>query len=201
MRITYDELANAERTQARPEKRTKTLPLDGIGIARGVFQPRLPPERDGEADETAEVQLLWDLTKVLKDHRKPLDPLLVTFIGTHAYLIDGHSRYEAYGAAGWKRRVPVEWFEGNLADARMEAMRRNLKYRLRVSETSRLQAAWTLMRQSRIEENYHGRARIIADACGLTVSAVVEMYRTTLKNEAALQCEFWSDAARLPNDF
>jgi ParB-like chromosome segregation protein Spo0J len=87
------------------------------------------------------------LKDVLKDKRKPLDPILVYPRGAGFVVIDGHHRLEAYKEASWDGPVPVEVFQGTPQEAELEALRRNIKDKLPMTREDKLESAWRLVKE------------------------------------------------------
>ena len=82
-------------------------------------------------------------TKAAK--KKPLEPLMVFWIGTGWALIDGHHRYKAYKAIGYADPVPVTVFHGALDAAIGQALKGNSKDKLSMSKSEKTNAAWRLV--------------------------------------------------------
>ena len=61
-------------------------------------------------------------------------------VGEHYYVIDGHHRVDAYHSAKWSRPIPVEVFHGTVDEARIEALVRNSKDKLRMTSRTRWKA-------------------------------------------------------------
>ena len=124
-KVTEQSLRRKEEREERRQDRPSELPLDDIAVADGVFQWRLR-EEEMLADERF-VQELVDALEVQEEPLRPLEALLVTAIGDQFFLVDGHHRLDAYATFGWKDPVPVEFFEGNLHEAKQEAWSRNAR--------------------------------------------------------------------------
>jgi hypothetical protein len=124
------------------------LPLDDIGQAHSVFQPRL--FEGNAADHLPHVAALVDAVRNNADHT--LDPLTVWWSGKRWTVIDGHHRHKAYQQARGDDKkpvaiegVPVEVFEGTLAEAIVEATKRNSKDKLSMTKLDKLERAWKLV--------------------------------------------------------
>src|SRR5262249_6457851 len=78
------------------------LALEDIYVANNVFQWRFSGANIAALEEHTKV-----LMRVLEDHGKPLDPIVVTQIGDRFYVIDGHHRVQAYRSVKWSSMVPV----------------------------------------------------------------------------------------------
>jgi ParB-like nuclease domain len=159
-----------------PKQEPNGLYLKDIHVAPRVFQWRLVNE-----DILASEQHVRELARVIqsKTPMKPLDPILVIGIGERFFVVEGHHRLDAYHTAGWKRRVPVEYFEGSIEAAQIEGLKRNIKNRLPVTAASKSEAAWRLMVQ-----RYKGRKLTwqgIADLTTVHRSTVVRMDRILKK--------------------
>jgi hypothetical protein len=118
-------LLASEKTVERREDRPAALALKDLQVANLVFQWRLLDSELG-----AEESHIKELVRVLQASERPLDPILVTAIGTRFYVVDGHHRLLAYRTAKWKRPVPVEHYEGTVEEAKAEALRLNIKNKL-----------------------------------------------------------------------
>src|SRR5262245_47120804 len=121
-------------------------------VADRVFQWRLPKKNWFEDERHTQ-----ELVRVISEHKKPLDPILVTAIGKKFYVVDGHHRVDAYSTVGWTRPVPVEYFEGSLNEARVEAFKRNSKNKLSMTREDKLEGAWRL-----VKEGEHTQVQIAA---------------------------------------
>jgi hypothetical protein len=79
--------------------------------------------------------------------------------------LDGHHRLRAYKKVDAKQRVPCEFFDGTVAQAVLEARRRNSETKLAMSTTQKLDDAWKLVKMVRAGEKteYHfSKAEIVA---------------------------------------
>lgn len=166
--VTYEDL---EKLAKQPVVRPKfeTLRLQEIEVAPAVFQFRLPTHEDHEANPKDEERLLREMMRSLQSRAEPLPPLLVIALGDRAFVIDGHHRLDAYHSAEWAKPVPVQWFDGSLHEARMEAMRANRDNKLRMTGQSRFQAAWTFMRERRLHPKRKMTWDTIIDVTGVSV--------------------------------
>jgi ParB-like nuclease domain len=122
------------------------LPLVEIRTATSVMQPRA----GNEAYSAAHVAALADAIQVSK---KFLDPMLVWWSGKYWRVVDGHHRFAAYqqaAKANGKKKpvvfdaVPVLVFEGTLDDAIAKATECNVKDKLPMRKSDKLERAWKL---------------------------------------------------------
>jgi Recombinase/Recombinase zinc beta ribbon domain/ParB-like nuclease domain len=116
--------------------------LDHLRIADQVFQWR----RIGY-DIEASTDHVLGLARALVNNGKPLEPILVLPIGEHYYVIDGHHRIDAYHSVKWSRPIPVENFDGTVDEARIEALVRNSKDKLRMTTEDKTEGAWKLVKE------------------------------------------------------
>jgi hypothetical protein len=190
--VTERALRRKEKYEERRQDRPTHLSLDDIAVADKVFQWRLADE-EVLADERF-VQELVDALEVQEEPLRPLEALLVTPIGEQFFVVDGHHRLDAYATFGWKTPVPVEVFEGNLHEAKLEAWRRNAHNKLPMTKASRFEAAWKL-----IKEGSFSRPEI---------TRLTSVRRSTLTKMRGVLAEFgerararpWADALRLGKD-
>jgi hypothetical protein len=136
--VTRAQLEKWEREQPRRKDRPKSLALSEINVADRVFQWR------GE-DLLRRGEHVLTLARAIAVHKKPLDPILLIPVGKKFYVVDGHHRVEAYHTAKWRGRVPVEYFDGALKQARRLALQRNVKDKLPMSREEKAEAAWRMM--------------------------------------------------------
>jgi hypothetical protein len=141
-------LERLEKNEPRREDTPSQLALSDIHVANEVFQWRLPDE-DVLTDRRF-VEELVDALEVQEPPLQPFEPLLVVPIGQRFFLVDGHHRLDAYATFGWERPVPVEVFRGNLADAVLEAWKRNAHNKLAMTKASRFEAAWKLVKAGKL---------------------------------------------------
>ena len=66
-------------------------------------------------------------------------------MGKTVFVVDGHHRLDAYHTAKWKGPIPVCYLEAPLKDARLEALKRNIKNQLPMTKASKSEAAWQLL--------------------------------------------------------
>jgi hypothetical protein len=132
--------------------------------------------RDLQLTQAADDAHMRELVRVLLDSKAAFDPLLVGPIGAKFFILDRHHRFDAYHTVGWKRTVPVEYFEGSLREAQIEALKRNSKNKLPISGRDKSEAAWRLVCQGEGK----GNQTAIAKASTLhrrTVSTMAKIFR------------------------
>ncbi len=140
--VTEAYLLKIEKIKKRRADRPKTLPLKDIQIADRVFQ-----WRNLDENIMASVNHLKDLVRVLEATNKPLDPIVVTPIGSKFYLLEGHHRLQAYREARWRKPIPVRYFEGSVKEAQDKALVLNFKDKLRMTRAEKFDAAFRLVKQ------------------------------------------------------
>jgi hypothetical protein len=190
-----EKLTKGKRTRARP----KALRLKEIKVADKVFQRRLPGE-----DAIRDVKHVWDLVEAVEtmsETREELEPLLVTAIGDDFFVVDGHHRLDAYATARFTGWIPVEVFEGALAEARMEALERNVKNKLPLSDEAKAQAAWELVVEEAKRLNgkkppYGSRAAIIKHT-RVKTRTIARMREFARRYGEEVWNKSWRDVARL----
>lgn len=137
--LTREQLKRMAAEGPPPKERPEGLPLKDLHVAENVFQWRRP----GLVEEQ---QILADLTQSLQGKPlRPVEPILVTAVGTRFFVVDGHHRLDAYHTVKWKGLVPVEYFQGSLKDAQTEASARNRDNKLHRSREEKSEAAWRMM--------------------------------------------------------
>jgi ParB-like chromosome segregation protein Spo0J len=145
-RISTDETVEGLKRRHTAAKRSQKSPqavrLDELRIADQVFQWR----RTGY-DIEASTDHVLSLARALANNGKPLEPILVLPIGEHYYVIDGHHRVHAYHSVKWSRPLPVEIFDGTVDEARIEALVRNSKDKLRMTKEDKTEGAWKLVKE------------------------------------------------------
>jgi len=140
--ITEADLLKIEKTEKRRMDRPKGLPLRGIHLAENVFQWRNRNENIVQSENH-----LIELVRVIRSTRKPLDPIVVTAVGKKFYLVEGHHRILAYRNIRWDVPVPVKYFEGTVSEAQDEALRLNIKDKLRMTRAEKFDAAFRLVKR------------------------------------------------------
>ena len=174
--ITLAELEQLAATEPHTLRRPKTLPLKEIHVAPLVFQWRLQNE-----EIVADEQHVRELARVITSKKQPLDPILVTPVGGRFFVVDGHHRLDAYHTAKWPKQVPVCYLEASLQDARVEALKRNIKNQLPMTRASKSEAAWQLMVQGFRGPTNKLSWTMIADLTTVNRSTVARMSRVLQK--------------------
>src|SRR4051794_24427288 len=165
--LTVDDLRRIQASEPRNPSVPQELALSEIKVADSVFQWR--DSRAGVWDREEHVR---QLARALSSQRSPLDPILVTAIGSEFFVIDGHHRLAAYHAAGWTAPVPVSVFEGSLEDAWTEGLAANKKDKLPLTRQEKQEAAWKLVKAQRTS-----KAQEIA-LTGVAEGIIAKMRRT-----------------------
>jgi ParB-like chromosome segregation protein Spo0J len=175
-RDELDELAK----QPTPTERPSKQPLKGIAVAPEVFQPRGTDERH-----------INTLAQAVKE-KGIVSPILVMQIGPKVVVIDGHHRVAAYEKASRGAEVPVEYFDGPVDEAVLEAGRANSQAKLPMANKERQDFAWRLVKTGR-----YSKAQI-ADAAAIGSSQVATMrkVRSALGIKAD-ECGSWWKARRM----
>lgn len=153
---SYEDLREVESNESKTTERPGELHLKRLHVAPRVFQ-----WRDLSLTQAADDAHMSELIRVLHDREEPFDRLLVTAIGSRFFVLDGHHRFDAYHSVGWKRGIPVEYFEGSLADAQIEALRRNSKNKLPISARDKSEAAWRLLCQGEATQTAIAKAATV----------------------------------------
>ncbi|MGO9682019.1 MAG: ParB N-terminal domain-containing protein [Beijerinckiaceae bacterium] len=195
-RVTLEQLKELAKERGT-KKRPIGLHLKEIHTAPTVFQWRLANE-----EIVADEQHVRELARIIRSKKtpQPLDAILVTPIGSRFFVVDGHHRLDAYHTAGWKGPVPVVYLETSLEDARVEALRRNIKNQLPMTRGSKSEAAWRLMVVRFKDPTKTLSWQQIADLTTVNRSTVARMNRVLerFKEEAAKVT--WREARRLDRD-
>ena len=165
------------------------MPVSAITTLDNLFQPR-----------TLTGWHVDDLVRAVKAKRI-IAPLLVLRIGERGFLLDGHHRLKAYKEVDSKQRVPCDFFDGTVAQAVLEARRRNSETKLAMSTTQKLDDAWKLVKMVRAggKTEYHfSKAEIVA-ASDVARGTVTNMRKAleTLGREAARPIAVWEVARKL----
>ena len=193
--LTLEELEQRVATEPRTNKRPQTLPLKEIHVAPLVFQWRLMNE-----EIVADEQHVIELARVIMSKKKPLDPILVTPVGSRFFVIDGHHRLDAYHTAKWKGPVPVCYLEVPLKHARLEGLKRNIKNQLPMTKTSKSEAAWRLLVDGFRDPAKKLTWEAIADATTVDRSTVARMSRVLNKRGEDAAKETWANARWLDRE-
>jgi hypothetical protein len=171
-----------------------TLRIDAIKQVPEVFQPR---------GQTLDEHHVGTLARAIRNHGA-LDPVLVIQLGESAYLVDGHHRLEAYGAAGFNQPVPVEYFSGSLEEAILEAGRTNSKAKLTMTHRDRQNFAWRLIRMRTYSKNEVCEAASVSDGQVANMRRVLKLlgeeadadWCGALRASHGLEGGDWSDEQR-----
>ncbi len=180
-------LLREERKTQRVSHRPPELSLADIQVYPGAFQWR----RFG-SDVFTEERHVKDLVRVLKATGGPLDPILVTAVGSSFYVVDGHHRLSAYQQVAWSSAIPVAYFEGSVVEARLKALELNIKDKLPMTLADKYEAAWVLAKEGK--ENYSKRQ--IKDLTTVSESTVATM-RRILRDHPEAEGFPWSRAKGL----
>ena len=168
--------------QARLDKSKRTrggtgthmLDPQTIYAAINVFQWRLLKqnvlERQGH---------IITMAQALLDNGRAFDPILVFPVGKRFYVMDGHNRLAAYATVGWKDKIPAVMFEGTLDEGATEALKLNIKDKLRMTKDEKQEAAWRMVKQG----GGKGRKQISEDTT-VSTSNISNMKKTIEKLEA-----------------
>jgi ParB-like chromosome segregation protein Spo0J len=174
------------------------MPVSAIATLDNLFQPR-----------TLTNWHVADLVRAVKSKRI-IAPLLVLRIGERGFLLDGHHRLRAYKevdkAEHRVSRVPCEFFDGTVAQAVLEARRRNSETKLAMSTTQKLDDAWKLVKMVKAgaakaggKVEYHfSKAEIVA-ASDVAKGTVGNMRKAleTIGREEARAISAWEKARKL----
>lgn len=121
------------------------LPLGDIVMVPALFQPR----SGGEWQSDAHLRTLAGSVNNAKEltGKAPLKAVVVFWIGDAWACIDGHHRLAAVRGplrANRSATIGVEVFTGTLAEAMLEATRRNSETKLPMTDADRSERAWQL---------------------------------------------------------
>ena len=185
-KVTYEQLAKAEQKETRPTKRPKSVHVGELCVADRVFQWRLPKQNWFEEERHTR-----ELVRVLSEHKKPLDPILVAVVGSKLYVVDGHHRVDAYHTVKWNRPVPVQYFEGTLKEARVEAFKQNSKNKLPMTPDDKYEGAWKLVKEG---EDTQVEIAAVTTASVRTIATMMKVLRDHGDKAVGLS---WKKARRL----
>jgi ParB-like chromosome segregation protein Spo0J len=188
--VTKDDLLEIERNQPRTSDLPTHLPLSDFRIADQVFQWR---KFDDEL--AAEERHVKELVRALIANKQPLEPILVIPLGSQFFVVDGHHRVLAYRRAEWKEPVPVTHFEGSVEDAWLEALRLNVKDKLPMNPSDKLEAAWALVKEGK--ERFSKKQ--ISEETTVSKATIATM-RQLLKEYPQAFNMGWKQARRLTKD-
>lgn len=173
---TLEELEAAiERVRRDKVEKPSRVALERVAVAPpGILQHRRPYPGD-----TMPQQHIRSLAQLL-ERSVELDPILVVRADDVWVVVDGHHRVAAYEKAG-REDVPVEVFEGNLMQARVQAGRGNTRDKLPMSKREKMEAAWSLTRDhpfKRGPQDGEGLSKQeVAEAAGVGTAVVGKMRR------------------------
>jgi ParB-like nuclease domain len=159
-----------------------------VALADLIIEPALLQPREGGSP----TQVL-DLRRVLRRDREDLDPILVRQIGPKFLVIDGHHRFSAYRAEGGTT-IPCTHFEGSIADAFIEALKRNGKTQEPLTRDDRRTAAWRAVCMGKDEFSI-AQIATASDTGTTTVSRMREVFER-LGAGKARTCQTWAEAMR-----
>ena len=196
--------------KAQPKLLPSALPLGSIRLWPNVFQHRRP---GGHASE-GHVRRMSSAVDV--NRQKMLSAITVWWDGKSWACVDGHHRYAAYRAAAvGAHPIPVDVFEGSLADAMGRAAVANSKDKLDMSSAEKSDAAWRMVALTDMSK---AQAALASDVSESTVAAMRRVRSLLEARVAGLSDDFtgvvsvefrdlrWSEAKRLaagaePADF
>lgn len=176
------ELTRRQAAEPLPAELPLKVPVPAIKRYDALFQPR------GGKEDEAHLSELGDVLR--RDREADFDPLTVLQIGREMILVDGHHRLTAYQRHRVQRCVPVEYFDGSVADALLLAGMVNRKAKLVMNATQRSNYAWKLV-------NLGGFSKAqIAEASGLSdrqVGYMRSVARQLLKlgDDPAAYADWW----------
>ncbi|MAL38466.1 ParB/RepB/Spo0J family partition protein [Thalassospira sp.] len=153
------------------------LPVSAIHEHSELFQPRGLDERH-----------IQELRRAIRT-QGILDPITVLQVGNKAVLIDGHHRRTAYKLEKVTKPVPVQYFQGSLEEAVLEAGRANSKAKLPMITSERQNYAWRLVLLGTYSKKQ------VCSASGISDGQVANM-RRALKalGEEAYSYDTWAEA-------
>lgn len=158
----------------KPKKRPMALLLDVIEEVPEVFQPRTL---------TLNEKHIGDLTRVIQNGDRLLDPIEVIQLGERVFLTDGHHRIAAYRAANFTKPIPVVYFNGTVREAVIAAGTANSKAKLQMTQEERMNRAWQLVKWDAEADEKMGTVFTkvaISESASVATSTVSNM-RSTLK--------------------
>lgn len=145
----------------------RVLPLPQLHAAPTAFSFRPAAQVD-----FAQRDAIRDMAATLRSTRRPLPPLLVVATAAGWTVADGYLRLAAYKAAKWSKRVPVEAFEGSPREALAEAVDRNRRISVPLTNQQRQDAAWWLCVDT------EGSRRQISSQTGVSIRQIGHMRAT-----------------------
>jgi len=163
--------------EPRPSPLPSRLPLSEINLLPELFQPR---GANGIVERHVQ-----ELKRSIKNQGE-LEPVVVTWFGPNAYLIDGHHRIAAYEQARHTAPIPVIAFEGTVKEAVLEAGKANSRAKLPMDTQGRQNFGWRLVMMGGYSK------KEIRTASGISDGQVANMRRTAkLLGEEAYQYATW----------
>jgi hypothetical protein len=151
-----------------PTPAPKRLPVDTIQRIPELFQPR----GSDEWRSTAHINGLSSSSANTKQANGAamMEAVLVFWAGDAWVCLDGHHRLEAISKKSRTgATIGVEVFGGTVADAMMEATRRNSRNKLSMTEKDKSERAWQLFMTEA------GTHKSIAEACGVASKTIQRM--------------------------
>lgn len=173
-----------------PEGELKGLPLRDIHTCPAVFQHR-------SGNQAASRAHVSELVKSLKRNpERPLDPILVFWIGDRWCCIDGHHRLEAYQEARFKKSIPVTRYKSDLDNAIAAALRGNSKDKLPMSRPEKSESAWRLVISTDLSKATIANAANVSER---TVASMREVKGKLISRQVntLLDTLRWRDADRI----
>lgn len=153
------------------------LPVSQIIEHPELFQPRELDERH-----------IHELRRAIRVEGV-LDAVTVIQVGDKAILIDGHHRRAAYMQADVTKPVPVQYFQGSLEEAVLEAGKANSKAKLPMITSERQNYAWRLVLLGTYSKKQ------VRDASGISDGQVAIMRRAmNALGEEAYNFDDWRRA-------
>lgn len=153
------------------------LPVSQIIEHPELFQPRELDERH-----------IHELRRAIRVEGV-LDAVTVIQVGDKAILIDGHHRRAAYMQANVTNPVPVQYFQGSLEEAVLEAGKANSKAKLSMIMSDRQNYAWRLVLLGTYSKKQ------VRDASGISDGQVAIMRRAmNALGEEAYNFDDWRRA-------
>ena len=133
--LTLETIKQLAAQETPPSERPDTLLLKNIRTAPSVFQRRRPGRYEEE-------RVVSDIIRDLKAGPPRLPgPILVTAVGRHFFVVDGHHRLlDADPAVTWKHPIPVKHFTGPLKDAWRQSLRSNVLNKIHMSQEEKSEA-------------------------------------------------------------
>lgn len=144
-----------DRTKIRPFK-NKTfegkdihlIALSDLQVRPFLFQFRETGEDTHSSDFFRSKTHIKNLSKPLRNPETELDPITIAWISLSLSegmwtVIEGHHRVEAYKSHN-RRLIPCVIFEGDRVETVLQALSSNLKDKLPMTQSEKLDAQWTI---------------------------------------------------------